>query len=91
MQIKMRLQFQFSNINFIEWLKPLNFCLILAKNSIEIYLNTGGQTRTRCSFAYNNRKTGENMVCYQIRDNYSQSISDPHIISSKKLSVGLRR
>lgn len=51
----------------------------------------GGQPRSRCSSACSNRKTGENVVCYQIRENYNDATTDAHIISSKKLSVGLRR
>lgn len=70
-----------------------------ARNSIKIYLNTNGNMRGKCSLSYTSkRKTtfssnSDNVICYQIQpdsDSYS-TISDPHVISSKKLSVGLRR
>lgn len=61
---------------------------IVAKNSIEIYLNTGGHTRSRCQFTTYNH---QNALCCQYRNGCRHSISDPHIVSSKKLSVGLRR
>lgn len=68
----------------------------LAKNSIKIYLNAN--SRSKCALSYNGKRNAtfssnvENVICYQIQpDNESQSMSDPHILSSKKLSVGLRR
>ncbi|XP_031627019.1 cholecystokinin receptor type A-like [Contarinia nasturtii] len=70
-----------------------------SRNSIKIYLNTNGHSRGKCSLSYTSkRKTtfssnSDNVICYQIQpdsDSYS-TITDPHVVSSKKLSVGLRR
>lgn len=73
-------------------LVPL-FFLFSAKSPVGMYWNGGGQSRnsSRCSFSCHKRKAGENVVWYQIRDNYSHPATDSHIMSSKKLSVGLRR
>lgn len=69
-----------------------------ARNSIKIYLNTNGHPRGKCSLSYTSKRKAtfsngnDNVICYQIQpDNDSYSISDPHVMSSKKLSVGLRR
>lgn len=62
-------------------------------------MNANGHSGGRCSMSYSSKRKAtfgndnDNVICYQIQsDNESTySVSDPHIISSKKLSVGLRR
>lgn len=84
---------------FSTFFPSLSFSLFAARNSIKIYLNTNGHGRSRCSLSYTSKRKAtfgndnENVICYQIQsdNDSSYSVSDPHIISSKKLSVGLRR
>lgn len=74
------------------------FVLFTARNSIRIYLNSNGHARGKCTTSYSSKRKAtfntniDNVICYQIQpDNDSYSMTNSHIISSKKLSVGLRR